>query len=67
MDFKEKNRKFNIILSTVIMLLSLIVFTGCDNGKKSTDEYSFIKDVDYTSAIIEKITIYTYMIKTIVI
>ena len=54
MDFKEKNRKFNIILSTVIMLLSLIVFTGCDNGKKSTDEYSFIKDVDYTSAIIEK-------------
>lgn len=53
MDLKEKNRKFNIVISTVAMLLSLIVFVGCDS-KKDNDEHIFMKDINYTSAIIEK-------------
>lgn len=41
-------------MGAVVMLLSTIVFTGCNNEKNDLDNYAFIKDVEYTSAVIEK-------------
>lgn len=54
MVLKEKKRKPNIFLLAIIMLLSLVMFTGCNDGKDDADNYTFIKDINYTSAIIEK-------------
>lgn len=51
MDLKIKMRKDNSIKVIILILLLSLVFTGCDNKKKT---YKFIEDINYTSAVFEK-------------